>query len=168
MGSQKPREQRRSVFVTCRLRGDGGWSDVTICNLSDHGLMARCSDPPPRGAFVELRKGAVTIVGQVRWARDQHIGVRTQDRIDPESVLEPAPAGLSRPRNDRRAVVREAVAAAPGPSPGDLAEQSRRRSRLFDWLVIAAVGAVSAGLLAEQVHALLSAPLRQVRAALEP
>jgi hypothetical protein len=168
MGSQKPREQRRSVFVTCRLRGDRGWSDVTICNLSDHGLMARCSDPPPRGAFVELRKGAVTIVGQVRWARDEHIGVRTQDVIDVASVLEERAVAGGAGVADRRAAIREAVALPPRSTPAELAARSRRWSRLFDWAIIAAVGIVSASLLAQQVHSLLCAPLKQATAALEP
>lgn len=165
MGEPKPREQRRSVFVTCRLRGDSGWSDVTICNLSDHGLMARCHNPPPRGSFVELRKGGVTIVGQVRWSRDQRIGVRTQDRIDVVSVLEEVPvtAGV---KTDRRALVREAIAAPPKLAPAELAARSRRWSRLFDWLIIAAVGIVSAAVLAEQVHGFLRAPMRQAEAAL--
>jgi hypothetical protein len=168
MGSQKPREQRRSVFVTCRLRGDSGWSDVTICNLSDHGLMARCSDPPPRGSFIELRKGGVTIVGQVRWSRDQRIGVRTQDRIDVGAVLEEAPAAGRGGRNERRSLAREAVAAPAKPTPAELAMRSRRWSRVFDWAIIAAVGVVSAGVLAEQVHTLFSAPLQQAKVALQP
>ncbi|MGN6358504.1 MAG: PilZ domain-containing protein [Novosphingobium sp.] len=166
MGEPKPREQRRSVFVTCRLRGDSGWSDVTICNLSDHGLMARCSDPPPKGAFIELRKGGVTIVGQVRWSRDQRIGVRTQDRIDMVSVLAESPAMGGDVKIDRRAFVRDAVAGPPKPTPAELAARSRRWSHRFNWLIIAAAGIVSAGIVAGQVHALLSAPLRQATVAL--
>jgi hypothetical protein len=148
------------------LRGDNGWSDVTICNLSDHGLMARCSDPPPRGSFVELRKGGVTIVGQVRWSRDKRIGVRTQDRIDMVSVLEESPATGRDVKTDRRALAREAVAIPARPTPAELAARSRRWSRMFDWLIIAAVGIVSAAVLAEQVHGFLRAPMQQAEAAL--
>jgi hypothetical protein len=166
MGEPKPREQRRSVFVTCRLRDDGGWSDVTICNLSDHGLMARCSDPPPKGAFVELRKGGVTIVGQVRWSRDHRIGIRTQDRIDLGLVLQESSAAGSDAKTDRRALAREASAIPARPTPTEIAARSRRWSQLFDWLIVVAVGTVSAAVLAEQVHGLLRAPMQQAETAL--
>lgn len=141
---------------------------MTICNLSDHGLMARCSDPPPRGSFIELHKGGMTIVGQVRWSRDQRIGVRTQDRIDVGAVLEEAPVAGPGGRSERRALAREGVAAPSRPTPTELAARSRRWSRVFDWAIIAAIGVVSAGVLAKQAHTLFSAPLQQARAALRP
>lgn len=166
MGLLKSREERRVVFVTCRLRDDNGWSDMTICNLSPHGLMARCKAPPPRGAFVEIRKGGVTIVGQVRWSQDNRIGIRAQKRIDLLSLLEESTGPKDRAKDDRRMRSREACGAKARPTPAALAARSRQWSRLFDRIVIASIGVVAAGLLAGQVHSLLTAPLEQAKAAL--
>jgi hypothetical protein len=166
MGSHKLREQRRVVFVSCRLRDDSGWSDMTICNLSSHGLMARCKAPPPRGAFIEVRRGGVSVVGQVRWSRDNQVGIRTQERIDILSLVDDASAQDGERHADRRAASRKDGATQAKPTPAALGARSRRWSRLFDRAVITSVGIVSAVLLAQQVHSLLAAPLEQARAAM--
>ena len=165
MAEKKPREERKVVLVTCRLRHDTGWSDMTICNLSSRGMMAKCDDPPPRGAFVEVRRGPVVIVGQVRWSHSTHLGIHAQERIDIPTLLgkeaENGPAGA-----DRRAGSRGAAEAKAKPSAADLAERSRRWGRLFDWAVLAVAGVAAAVLLVTQMHAILAAPLAQVRSAL--
>jgi hypothetical protein len=168
MDAQKSREPRRIVLVTGRMRHDSGWTDLTICNLSAHGLMAKCAKPPPRGTFVEVRRGTVCIVGQVRWAYAGRLGIRTQERIDIAGLLGDAPAASGQGADDRRQVQRSRSPGGEGRSSpsGALEERSRRWARRFDWLVVATVGIVSAGLLVAQVHSTLSRPLAQARAAL--
>lgn len=140
---------------------------MTICNLSPHGLMARCNTAPPRGAFVEVRKGGVTIVGQVRWSRDNRIGIRTRERIDLLSLLEEGPGRGAEPVEDRRSRPRQRKS-IDRPTPAALASRSRRWSRLFDWIVIASVGAISAAVLAGQMHSIMTAPLERAKAAMGP
>lgn len=167
MGSRTPREERRTVFVTCRMRDDSGWSDMTICNLSSRGLMAKCNAAPPRGSFIEIRRGGLSIVGQVRWSRDNRVGIRTQEMIDVSSLLGGGPV-TDAPQADRRARPREDRGAHSRPTPVVLEERSRRLSRLFDWLVIAVVGIGFAVLVATQVYSVISAPLDRTKTALTP
>jgi hypothetical protein len=165
MDREKPREPRRVVLVTCRMRYDNGWADLTICNLSSRGLMAKCADPPPRGTFVEVRRGAVCVVGQVRWTYAGRLGIRTQEQIDVDGLLGEAPAKTSGTQ-ERRQGSRGEERGKPKETSAALAERSRRWGRLFDWIVVTAIAIGSAGLLVSQVHSILSAPLDQVRTAL--
>jgi hypothetical protein len=166
MDGEKPREPRQVVLVTCRMRYDSGWADMTICNLSSRGLMAKCADPPPRGTFVEVRRGTVCVVGQVRWAYGGRIGIRAQEQIDILGLLGKAPAAQSPGANERRLGPR-GHDHGKSREPSDAAEErSRRWARRFDWIVVATVGIISAGVLVAQVHSILSAPFTQVRAAL--
>lgn len=166
MGEEKPREPRRAVLVTCRMRYDNGWADLTVCNLSLHGLMARCADPPPRGTFVEVRRGAVCVVGQVRWAYAGRLGIRAQDQIDIDGLLGDAPAAKNTHASERRQGPRGNDGGPPKETSAALAERSRKWGRMFDWAVMTAVVIGAAGLLVTQVHSILSAPLDQIRAAL--
>jgi hypothetical protein len=166
MGSPKPREQRQVVYVTCRVRHESGWSDMTICNLSSRGLMAKCDAALPRGAFVEVRRGPVTIVGQVRWSDNRQFGILTQERIDIGTLLGGDGTGGSATGTERRARARAEVVAKPRASAADLEQRSRQRARLFDWAVLAVAGIVAAGLLVTQVYATLDAPMAQVRTAM--
>lgn len=165
MGEKKPREPRRVVLVACRMRYDNGWADLTVCNLSSRGLMAKCADPPPRGTFVEVRRGGVCVIGQVRWSYAGHLGIRAQEQIDVDGLLGQAPAKAAGTR-ERREGPRGDGPGRPRETSTALAERSRRWGRLFDWAVVTAVVIGAAGLLVSQVHSALSAPFGQVRAAL--
>lgn len=162
--AKKPREQRRIVLVPGRMRRDSGWSDVTICNLSSRGLMGRCEQAPPRGAFIELRRGTTCIVGQVRWSHGTFFGVQARERIDIPSVLEPT-ARESAPSTERRSLPRDDAKAAKKRAPAS-EEDSRRWAHMFEWLTIAAVGIGLAVLVVSEVYSVLSAPLTEVRNAL--
>ena len=163
VASKKPREQRRIVLVPGRMRRDSGWSDVTICNLSSRGLMARCENAPPRGAFIEVRRGTSCIVGQVRWSHGTFFGVQARERIDIPSVLEQT-ARESAASAERRTLPRDD--AKPAKRAPRSEEDSRRWAHMFEWLTIAAVGLVLAGFVVSEVHSVLSAPLAEARNAL--
>ncbi len=145
---------------------DGGWADLTICNLSSRGLMAKCADPPPRGTFVEVRRGTVSVIGQVRWVYGGRLGIRAQEPIDISGLLCDAPTGRGIGSHERRADPRVHHHDHRTALNEALEEHSRRWSRLFDWMIVAAVGAISAGVLVGQVYSTLSAPLAQASAAL--
>ena len=78
----KLREKREDTFLEARLNFDGKWQDVLIRNVSDHGVMVQCRVPPPRGSYIEIRRGRYAIVGHVRWKEGHHCGTRSQDVID--------------------------------------------------------------------------------------
>ena len=65
MGSVKPREERRNIFLRARLRSEHGWADVTIGNVSSRGVMLHCTAPLQRNSFIEVRHRSVCIVGRV-------------------------------------------------------------------------------------------------------
>lgn len=84
--SMKSREPRQSVMIPARLRDDAAWSDVSIRNVSGHGMMLHMSRPPVRGSYVELRRSDVVIVARVMWADGDRCGLRTQQRIDVQQL----------------------------------------------------------------------------------
>jgi len=152
------------LHIPARMRRDGGWHDVTICNVSSRGLMAKCWAAPNRGDIVELRHGSTCIVGQVRWSGGGRFGLRSQDRIDLRGLLTGRPAAAVTEGGDRRARTRTA---APSRSAEEIAEHSRRLARLFDWCVVTVVVMGVGLLVADIAGRTLGAPLAQARAALE-
>jgi len=127
----KPREPRRKVLTKARIRIGASWADVCILNISSRGLMVRADAPPPRGTYLELRRGARVIIGRVMWAQQDRFGLSTQDELDVESIIavpdgdgveDASPSAIAE-AFDRRATVRPATAF----------ERSRQWSRAFDF-----------------------------------
>ena len=105
----KLREKREDTFLEARLNFDGKWQDVFIRNVSEHGVMIQCRVPPPRGSYVEIRRGCCAIVGHVRWKEGHHCGTRSQDVIDFGELSDdthrrkpPGPDRRDSPRQSRR------------------------------------------------------------------
>jgi len=136
-----PREARESVLFPVRVRDDDHWSDGRIRNISSRGVMLEMDEPPPRGSFIEIRRGDIIIVGQVRWSSGTRCGLRTQDRVPLERLGHHSAA----PRHhftgvepvERRVQVRVM-------GPQEIAERSRSRARLFQSLSLVVAGAVGA------------------------
>jgi hypothetical protein len=162
----KQREQRRVVFLAAQLYTDAGCFEATICNIARQGLMVKCADPPSRGAFVELRCGAVNVVGQVMWSNGARFGLRSQDRID-MAALHAARSGKSKAPGGGKA--KQQRVGAIGSSPAILAteEQSRHTARLLDWMFIALAGAAAAVFSASLIYSTFRAPMVEVHSALE-
>lgn len=156
----KPREPRQSIMVPVRVRQDARWKDATIRNVSSRGMMLQMNEPPPRGSYIELRRGEIVMIGQIRWARDDRCGVRTQDVV-PLSRLTSgaAPAAAARFREgavvERRATVRVL-------SPAEAAERSRIRGALFQKLSLAGAGVVGALILAMLTYGVMSRPFAAI------
>lgn len=170
MGSQKQREQRQVVMLNARMRTEEGWSDVTICNLSPRGAMAKALTPPQKGDFVELRCGSSSIVGHVRWSQGVRFGIRAQDRIDISGLLSEQRDGRkssgSERDSERRSASREAIVAKPLPKTVSTEQASRTFARVFEWGALAFVGIAGAGLVGSQVYSVLTAPMAEIQSAL--
>jgi hypothetical protein len=162
MGSQKSREQRRIVMVKARMRASDDWVDVTICNVSSRGLMAKCADPPAKGTYIELRQRGACIIGRVAWAQGLRFGIRTQERIDLAALLaQPALKGV-RAQRERRI---EPHTAPPVPvvlRPRLQLERSCLLARACEWGAIVGISALVVGHLAASAGHILGDPLAQV------
>jgi hypothetical protein len=111
----KPREPRRNVMLTARMRHGEAWSDACILNISSRGLLLHAADPPSRGTFIEVRRGAYVIVARVIWAKTDRFGVCAQDRLAIDALVANKPSSnqplgradgtnverRARPRSDR-------------------------------------------------------------------
>jgi len=153
-------------MLNARMRKGDGWSDVTICNLSPRGAMAKALTPPEKGEFVELRCGSSSIVGHVRWSQGVRFGIRAQDQIDIRGLLAEQRGERKAPNADRRSAAREALAAKPLPKAVSTEQSSQTFARVFDWGVLAIVGIAGAGLVGSQVYSVLSAPMVEIQSAL--
>lgn len=92
----KDREPRMSVFLTARMRTDQGWSDVCIQNISAHGMLLKLAHPVTPGAYVEVRHSIYTMIARAVWVKDRLVGVRTQDPIDVNALLQTVTGALGR------------------------------------------------------------------------
>ena len=153
----KPREDRRKVMVTARMRAGTAWTDVCILNLSTRGIGAHADCPPPVGTYLEVRRGPNVIVARVVWARQQRFGARCQDSISVETLLSDQPAATSRGTGERRASPRPIAVRL------DASRQSARTIE-FAGFVIAAASAAVAGL--ASVQHILAKPLAAAMSAI--
>ena len=155
----KPREERRKVMISARIQTGARWQDACILNISSKGLLVHTPDPPARGSYLELRRGAHVIVARVMWSGQQRCGLRSQDPLPVELLVSGAdPAAVQAPRGERerRRTQRHAVKA----------EQSRWQGRTFEFAIVAMGGAAFATGALMLVQDALARPLAAVQAAL--
>ncbi|NYT40207.1 PilZ domain-containing protein [Sphingomonas sp. R-74633] len=77
-----PRESRREVVIPAQMRSKGGWSDVTIRNISPHGMMLLAPFPPKPGTLVEVHKASLALVGRVIWVKGKTLGIQLVERLN--------------------------------------------------------------------------------------
>ena len=142
------------------MRVGASWSDACILNLSSRGMLVQSGLVPERGNYLEIRRGQHVVVARVIWSQEQRFGVRTQELVSAEELLEEssrAPSSQSSPNNERRAMQR------PTETRHD---RSRVRGRVLEFASLATFGAVSAFLLVSTISELLSRPLLAIEGAL--
>lgn len=153
----KQREERVPAHVPARLRGQAGWSDATITNISEHGLCFVSNGRYERGHYLELRRGSHVIVARIVWSEGKRCGAQTQDTLPVFDII-----------NDRPAARRKFGLA--------VVERRKDRTRTPDWqrqlgqrLQFACLGVVGLFVavgIGQSVYSTLSEPLRAVEAAL--
>jgi hypothetical protein len=99
------REQRRLVHLKGQVSVGDSWRSATICNVSSRGLMAKCSEPPAKGAVVEVRHHGFNALGEVAWVHGERFGVRCPTPVD----LPALHGGTPEVRIGRRALPRMTV-----------------------------------------------------------
>lgn len=137
------REPRRNVVINSRMRCGATWRDASILNMSSRGLGLHALAPPKRGSYVEVRRGAHVIIACVVWVNGSRFGVRTQDVVPIDAVInqpesssgfsEHPPA--SEARGERRSTAR---------SRERLHEASRTVASAMEFAFVAMLGASAA------------------------
>jgi hypothetical protein len=156
-----PRPTRTVVVLPCRVNHDDTSADGCIHTVSDRGLMVSSARPPAKGKYVDIRRGALVVIGRVVWSSGKRFGVRTQDPINAERLtkepiratgrsVEKAPDDqqeLRKEASHRHATIR--------------ADQSRRFASAFQFVCLATIAAALAGFGAFEVYHLLAPPLER-------
>ena len=153
------RDERRKLLVRGRMRCDRGWRDVCILNVSSRGLGLACDQPPPRGTYVEFRRGPFTLVAKVAWSKGHRFGVSTQGMVPGHMLLADvaaAPVESAGANVERRA----------RPRPRATAERGRLAGRLVEYGAGVGVALMLATALVEMVGAMFGVPMRAVGLAL--
>ena len=159
-GALRPREERRTVVLQARLRGDRGWGDACILNLSSGGLLIYSTAAARPGSYVELCRGEQVIVARVVWRNNQRIGLCSREPLSIEVVIS---GGKS------------VLALQLGASKIDLERRRRQRppdrartiGRFAEFASIVVIGSVLAGAAYATVVDTLQQPLAAVSEALE-
>ncbi|MDF7774537.1 hypothetical protein P1X14_04705 [Sphingomonas sp. AOB5] len=73
-----------------QMRGRDHWSDVTIRNISPHGMLLLGSSPPRPGDYIEIRKASLVLVGRAVWVNGKAFGVRLIERLNFTALLKAA------------------------------------------------------------------------------
>lgn len=156
----KKREKRQETFLDARVNVDGRWQDGLIRNVSRRGVMVQCEIPPPRGSYVEIRRGRYAIIGHVRWNGEHAFGTQAQDPIDIEVLsddeLNKSPAFVER---------RSECRCEKSPRKANILDE-QHKGRVLQWSVIAGFGVVLSLALAQVVQQALTEPLDAIKLAL--
>ena len=103
--STTKRASRRMTSVKAKLRRGTGfpdmWEDVTIANISDSGIMAKASVPPPVGQEVEVRHRGYGFSGEVVWVAGRRFGIRSAEEIDLSQLLSPSELAARRAEDNQ-------------------------------------------------------------------
>lgn len=159
------REPRRNVVLNARMRVGACWNDVCILNISSRGLLLQIAEPPRQGSYLELRRGRHAILARVIWTESHRCGVRTQDLLPVEEIVndrESPPAPTDAPAvaatfAERRPSLREREVQH---------ENSRMLSRAIEFCTITVFAASAAVAAFGTLEQSLSRPLVYASAAL--
>ncbi len=160
MAAMKPREPRHKVLVRARMKAGPEWHDTCILNISSRGMMMQAADPPVRGSYLEIRRGALVIVAKVMWTRGHRLGVRTQDVLPIDAIVSDVAVPVT--GEGVRVGERRSPARAMLPT----AQRSRHQGRMIEYGFAVALAGAAAMFAATEVHALLTVPAEAVTAAL--
>lgn len=157
----KSREPREPVILPVRIRMDSGWINATIRNVSTKGMKLEMPSPPPKGSYVEIRRGPVVVVGQVRWVEQGCCGLLAQGRV-PVAQLKGAPLPGTPARIGDCGTERERRASARILTPEEVAERSRVKSMLMQKVIIAAAGVAGAAFIGSMMYSALNKPMAAI------
>ena len=163
----KSRAPRRKVVIDASLRTDSRWSQACIVDIGERGLAMQTAEPPARGAYVEVRRGAHVIIGQVAWAKGHRFGIRTQDKLVVDAVVGDAAAAEANGRRQRAAAIGAEWRAERRPFEQN-AQRNHHVGRALQFAFIATVAIIAGGIAFGAVRQTLEQPISSVTASIEP
>ena len=83
----RPRELRRRVLLTARMRTSAGWSDACILNVSSRGLLINANQTVVQGSNIELRHREHVIAARVVWRSGSRAGLHAEDWVPVDEIL---------------------------------------------------------------------------------
>lgn len=147
------------------MRSDGVWSDVRIRNASSRGMMVETAEPPERGAYIEIRRGALVVIGRVAWSRSGRFGFRSQDKINVDALMAHA-------SQNPRAAARQDESHERRKDPSRLGEtlkgeaRSRQIASALQYAALGGGAIIAALIAASLVGEVLSRPFQSIANAL--
>ena len=160
--AKKAREPRRDTVTAARVNSGGEWQDACILNISSNGMMLQAGKPPPRGHYLEVRRGSYVMIGRVVWSKNYYCGVQLQDRLNVDEVVADVRSIRRAPAEDGTQPERRRIPRAESIRH----ERSRWISRTLEHSAFAIAGATAAVLVMQGVGSALARPLQHVQAAL--
>lgn len=164
-GTLKPREPRHKALITARIRYGSAWGDVCLLNVSSRGALVQAPVPPPKGSYIEVRRGSQIIVARVMWAEQHRFGIYSQDPIAVDDLISGrAPTAhklcdKKQDGDDRRRSPRTLTV-------GERHEQSRLKARSAEFFCLGAAATIAASLVFRLIQMFLAGSMSQVTAVL--
>lgn len=155
----KPREDRRKVMLSARMRSGASWHDACILNMSSRGLMLQTSARTERGAYLEVRRGPHVIVARVIWTGQQRVGLKAQDRLSVDAIVTEQATASAGPD----ALVERRTAPRPRQDPE---VRSRQLSRMMQAVTLGGLGIAAAVIAVAGIQEALGSSVGRVGAAL--
>ena len=154
------------MMIKARMRDGASWHDVCILNVSTRGLGIQAADPPARGAYLEIRRGRHVIVARVMWAKGHRAGLRAQDSIFIDALVnEPVDSSARRGGESSAPPVERRRTERPVQQRHD---QSRLAGRAFEFMCLALLAGALGMTAFGAVEGALAKPLSTIEAALGP
>jgi hypothetical protein len=158
----KPREPRKKVLISARMRLTASWYDVCIVIISSRGMQLQGGRPPERGAYIEIRRGPLIIIGCVAWAAHHRFGIRAQDILFVDAIVAD-PSDSETQRGPVAYVPAERRAAPRKPASSD---RSRIVGRAMEFACFGVIAVAGATALYGAAEGALATPLASVSNAL--
>ena len=100
--TQNRRSRRSHLLMTATLEIAGRALKVKLRNLSAEGAQVEAADLPVEGTQLMFRKGDIAAVGRIVWVKDKQAGIRFDQLLETEAVLNHIPVPRPRTRSEFR------------------------------------------------------------------
>ncbi|AKH41659.1 hypothetical protein FHS61_002149 [Altererythrobacter atlanticus] len=88
------RKERRLTALKAQMRIGEKLFEITVSNISETGLMAKMTEPPPAGTEVEILRRSARVRGSIVWSEGRRFGMKANEPIDLNSLLADSGLGL--------------------------------------------------------------------------
>jgi hypothetical protein len=151
-------------MVPARMRAGDAYVDVCIRNISSRGMMLQTANPPPAGTYIEILRGAHTIVGRIMWTKDRRFGMQAAAHLDIPAIVNQQPQSRRRPTGQERRSPDRPRATQRQPDITERVERSRRIARASEFGLVITGGLIGAGLLAAIAYDTMARPFESIAA----